>query len=77
MATKPTATPQIDCNRTSAAEREADSLAHIRVDTLKGQSCDLEQRAAVLEAEERRLKGEMTFKVSEARAMLRDHLARA
>lgn len=77
MAIKSTATPQYDCGKASAAAREAGGLAHTRVDAPGGQFCDLEQRAAVLKAEVRRLKGEMTFSASEVHAMLRDHLAGA
>ncbi len=87
MAIKPTVTPRNDRNKTPAVECEAGEFAHVFIksgednqvaignDLLEGQSCDLEQRAAVLEAETHRPKGEIMFSVSEACAMLKNRRA--
>lgn len=52
-------------------------LVVMSIEAFEGYRNDLEQRAAVLEAEARRLAGEKMYSVSEARAMLKDRYARA
>lgn len=52
-------------------------LAVMSTEAFEGYCRDLEQRAAVLEAEACRLAGEATYNVSEARTMLKERYARA
>ena len=47
------------------------------IEAFDGYRRDLEQRAAVLEAEARRLAGDATYSVDEARSMLKERYARA
>lgn len=50
-------------------------LAVMSIETFEGYRRDLEQRAAVLEAEARRLSGEATYGIDEVRAMLKGRSA--
>lgn len=52
-------------------------LVVMSIEAFEGYCRDLEQRDAVLEAEARRLAGEATYGVNEARAMLKERHARA
>ena len=47
------------------------------IEAFEGYRRDLEQRAAVLEAEARRLAGEATYSVGEARNVLKEHYVRS
>ena len=52
-------------------------LVVMSIEAFEGYRQDLEQRAAVLEAEARRLAGEPTYSIDEARSMLKERYARA
>lgn len=52
-------------------------LVVMSIEAFEGYRRDLEQRAAVLEAEARRLAGEATYSVGEARNMLKERHARS
>ena len=52
-------------------------LVVMSIEAFEGYRRDLEQRAAVLEAEARRLAGEATYSVGEARNMLKGHYVRS
>lgn len=52
-------------------------LVVMSIEAFEGYRRDLEQRAAVLEAEARRLAGEATYGVGEARSMLKERYVRS
>ena len=52
-------------------------LVLMSIEAFEGYRRDLEQRAAVLEAEARRLAGEATYGVGEARSMLKERYVRS
>ena len=52
-------------------------LVVMSIEAFEGYRQDLEQRSEVLEAEARRLAGEPTYSIDEARSMLKERYARA
>lgn len=77
-----------DYNSISALAHETGEPVHITkngdgdlvvmsIEAFEGYRRDLEQRAAVLEAEARRLAGEATYGVGEARSMLKERYVRS
>lgn len=88
MRIKSSAALRSDYNSISALAHETGESVYITkngdgdlvvmsIEAFEGYRRDLEQRAAVLEAEARRLAGEATYGVGEARSMLKERYVRS
>lgn len=81
------ASPRNDCGKASVSEHETGEPFYapkgsdseqitMGIGVPEGRLCDLGQRAAIIEAETRRLAGEVTYGVDEARRMLKNRHVR-